>query len=272
MRSLGAADSRPAPSSAARAPRSPPAAAERHVGEAAQGGDGRTASSSTRRRSAWPRSATGGNRLAGTRGHELSADYVALQSRLAGLNVSRQDFDYDLFCSATGSRRCSTSGAASTTSRASRARSRGGDFGSMVNSRLGRRHRAGVGRRPDDPVAGRRTRRPPAARPPTSPACRRARSCCSSAAPAASWPSCSTRRRRARARSSTSTRATPASRTTASTRAGSTMTGAGVTVPIVAAQIATVADLAGSVRAGPRRQDRAAAGRVPRRARRRPRT
>src|SRR5690349_12896642 len=41
--------------------------------------------------------ATGGNRLAGTRGHELSADYVALQARLAGLNVSRQDFEYDLF-------------------------------------------------------------------------------------------------------------------------------------------------------------------------------
>ena len=41
--------------------------------------------------------ATGGNRLAGTRGHQLSADYVALQSRLAGLNVSRQDFEYDLF-------------------------------------------------------------------------------------------------------------------------------------------------------------------------------
>src|SRR4051812_46538440 len=41
--------------------------------------------------------ATGGNRLAGTRGHELSADYVALQSRLAGLNVSRQDFEYDLY-------------------------------------------------------------------------------------------------------------------------------------------------------------------------------
>src|SRR6185503_19727032 len=37
--------------------------------------------------------ATGGNRLAGTRGHELSADYVALQARLAGLNVSRQDFN-----------------------------------------------------------------------------------------------------------------------------------------------------------------------------------
>jgi hypothetical protein len=41
--------------------------------------------------------ATGGNRLAGTRGHQLSADYVALQARLAGLNVSRQDFEYDLF-------------------------------------------------------------------------------------------------------------------------------------------------------------------------------
>jgi peptidase M28-like protein/PA domain-containing protein len=41
--------------------------------------------------------ATGGNRLAGTKGHELSADYVALQARLAGLNVRRQDFEYDLF-------------------------------------------------------------------------------------------------------------------------------------------------------------------------------
>ena len=41
--------------------------------------------------------ATGGNRLAGTRGYELSADYVALQARLAGLNVSRQDFEYDLY-------------------------------------------------------------------------------------------------------------------------------------------------------------------------------
>jgi hypothetical protein len=41
--------------------------------------------------------ATGGNRLAGTKGHQLSADYVALQARLAGLTVSRQDFEYDLF-------------------------------------------------------------------------------------------------------------------------------------------------------------------------------
>jgi hypothetical protein len=41
--------------------------------------------------------ATGGNRLAGTPGHQLSAGYVAFQSRLAGLDVSRQDFSYDLF-------------------------------------------------------------------------------------------------------------------------------------------------------------------------------
>ena len=41
--------------------------------------------------------ATGGNRLAGTKGHEYSADYVALRARLAGLNVSRYDFKYDLF-------------------------------------------------------------------------------------------------------------------------------------------------------------------------------
>jgi Zn-dependent M28 family amino/carboxypeptidase len=41
--------------------------------------------------------ATGGNRLAGTKGYELSADYVALRSRLAGLQVSRFDFTYDLF-------------------------------------------------------------------------------------------------------------------------------------------------------------------------------
>ena len=39
---------------------------------------------------------TGGNRLAGTQGHAYSADYVALQARFAGLNVSRQTFDYEL--------------------------------------------------------------------------------------------------------------------------------------------------------------------------------
>ena len=41
--------------------------------------------------------ATGGNRLAGTRGHQLSADYVARQARRAGLKVARQNFTYDLF-------------------------------------------------------------------------------------------------------------------------------------------------------------------------------
>ena len=40
--------------------------------------------------------ATGGNRLAGTKGTSCSADYVALRAKLAGLNVSRQDFEYDL--------------------------------------------------------------------------------------------------------------------------------------------------------------------------------
>src|SRR5262245_15188655 len=37
---------------------------------------------------------TTGNRLAGGPGHDLSADYVALQARLAGLNVSRHNFEY----------------------------------------------------------------------------------------------------------------------------------------------------------------------------------
>ena len=40
---------------------------------------------------------TGGNRLAGTKGYDYSADYVALRAKFAGLNVSRQDFEYDLF-------------------------------------------------------------------------------------------------------------------------------------------------------------------------------
>ena len=40
--------------------------------------------------------AAGGNRLAGTPGHDNSADYVDLLSRLAGYKVSRQDFNYDL--------------------------------------------------------------------------------------------------------------------------------------------------------------------------------
>ena len=38
---------------------------------------------------------SGGNRLAGTKGYDYSADYVALRAKFAGLNVSRQDFEYD---------------------------------------------------------------------------------------------------------------------------------------------------------------------------------
>ena len=40
---------------------------------------------------------TNGNRLAGTPGHDYSADYVELRAKLAGLKTSRHDFNYDLF-------------------------------------------------------------------------------------------------------------------------------------------------------------------------------
>jgi Peptidase family M28 len=39
---------------------------------------------------------TGGNRLSGTPGYDASADYVADQAEAAGLEVSRQSFDYEL--------------------------------------------------------------------------------------------------------------------------------------------------------------------------------
>ena len=39
----------------------------------------------------------GGNRLAGAPGHDLSARYVAHRARVAGLDVSYDEFDYDLF-------------------------------------------------------------------------------------------------------------------------------------------------------------------------------
>ena len=39
---------------------------------------------------------TGGNRLSGTAGYDASADYVAERAAAAGLDVSRQDFEYDL--------------------------------------------------------------------------------------------------------------------------------------------------------------------------------
>src|SRR3954447_25754252 len=39
---------------------------------------------------------TGGNRLSGTPGYDGSAQYVADQAAAAGLEVSRQQFDFDL--------------------------------------------------------------------------------------------------------------------------------------------------------------------------------
>ena len=39
---------------------------------------------------------TGGNRLSGTPGYDGSADYVAAQAEAAGLQVSRQDFEFEL--------------------------------------------------------------------------------------------------------------------------------------------------------------------------------
>jgi hypothetical protein len=136
--------------------------------------------------------ATGGNRLAGTRGHELSADYVALQSRLAGLNVSRQDFEYDLFALADWKppvldvRRGKhyIPGIAGSIP--------GGDFGSMVESASGDI---------TAPVWAADLTLP-------SPAPNSSDSGCEAAA--ASSRRCSTRRPRVPARSSTSTRATSA--------------------------------------------------------------
>ena len=127
---------------------------QRHVVEAAQGGHGRRASASIRARSTWPRSRPAATGSPAPRATSYSADYVALRARFAGLNVSRFDFNYDLFAlgdwkppvlDVRRGKRYIPGIAGSIP---------GGDFGSMVNSRLGRRHRAGVGRRPHDPVAG----------------------------------------------------------------------------------------------------------------------
>ena len=81
--------------------------------------------------------ATGGNRLAGTRGYDGSASYVANRARRAGLDVSTFDFDYDLYLLADWKppvlrerrgERYIPGIAGSIT---------GGDFGSMVNSPSG---------------------------------------------------------------------------------------------------------------------------------------
>ena len=142
--------------------------------------------------------ATGGNRLAGTRGHELSADYVALQSRLAGLNVSRQDFDYDLF--ALGDWKPPVldvrrgkhyiPGIAGSIP--------GGDFGSMVNSASGDITAPVWAADLTHPVAGARTRRTSGceaadfAGMPQGAIVLLQRGTCGDR-----WPSCSTRRPRA---------------------------------------------------------------------------
>ncbi len=81
--------------------------------------------------------ATGGNRLAGTRGYDGSASYVASRARRAGLDVSTFEFDYDLYALADWKppvlrerrgERYIPGIAGSVT---------GGDFGSMVNSPSG---------------------------------------------------------------------------------------------------------------------------------------
>ena len=80
---------------------------------------------------------SGGNRLAGTKGYDRSALYVAAAARLAGHSVSFQDFDYDLDFLADwtppvlrvvsgGQRRSFNPGIAGAQF--------GGDFGSMYNS------------------------------------------------------------------------------------------------------------------------------------------
>ena len=81
--------------------------------------------------------ATNGNRLAGTPGHDYSADYVELRAKLAGLKTSRHDFNYDLFALADwkppvltvkGGKRYIPGIAGSIP---------GGDFGSNINSPSG---------------------------------------------------------------------------------------------------------------------------------------
>ena len=78
-----------------------------------------------------------GNRLAGTQGHDASSLYVGVQSALSGLRVSQHEFDYDLFAlgdwkrprlDVLGGKRYIPGIAGSIP---------GGDFGSMVNSASG---------------------------------------------------------------------------------------------------------------------------------------
>ncbi len=219
--------------------------------------------------------ATGGNRLAGTRGHELSADYVALQSRLAGLNVTRQDVrvrpatllgDWKPPVLDVRRGKRYIPGIAGSIP--------GGDFGSMVNSPSGDVTApvwaadltipSPAPEHVDLRLRGRGLRRHAAGRDRPAPARHLRRAVASG----------STRRPRARAAIVYINEGDPDAprgrpRRPALVRHGRAP---GVTVPIVAAQIATVAGPRRRHPPGARRQDRAPAGRVPRRARSRPRT
>jgi hypothetical protein len=78
-----------------------------------------------------------GNRLAGAPGYERSADYVALRARLAGLNVSRQAFDYDAYLLADWKAPILSERFGKRYVPGIAGSILGGDFGSMVNSPAG---------------------------------------------------------------------------------------------------------------------------------------
>ena len=194
--------------------------------------------------------ATGGNRLAGTRGHDLSADYVALQSRLAGLNVTR----HDVRLRPVRARRLEAAGARCPGWQALHPGDRGLDPGRRLRLdgqlALGRRDRPAVGRRPDDPVAGAEHLglRLPA---------RGLRRHAAGAIVLLQRGTCGELSKMLNAQAAGAAgivyinEGDPGS---TPRRPGSprwfVMTGAGVTVPIVAAQIATVQDLVGGTLTG----------------------
>jgi hypothetical protein len=81
--------------------------------------------------------ATGGNRLAGTKGYDLSAAYVADRARHAGLNVSSFAFDYELFALADWKPPVLSERRGKAYIPGIAGSLGGGDFGSMVNSPSG---------------------------------------------------------------------------------------------------------------------------------------
>ena len=150
---------------------------QRHLREAAQGrvrrrhppppGGVQPVRASSRAATAWR----------ARRGHELSADYVELNAKLAGLKTAARTSPTTCSRWRTGRSRSSTSGAARATSRASPGRIPGGDFGSMVNSASGDVTGPVWAADLVLAVAGAEHVDLAAARRPTSPGCRRARSC-----------------------------------------------------------------------------------------------